>query len=89
MRLSKVIITGYRSIQKTEELILDKKISILIGANDHGKTNLLHAIKCLNDNSPITEEERNWDLPDTDKVKIQWHLTVSQNFINKYEQAPI
>jgi predicted ATP-dependent endonuclease of OLD family len=89
MRLSKVIITGYRSIQKTEELMLDKKISILIGANDHGKTNLLHAIKCLNDNSPITEEERNWDLPDTDKVKIQWHLTVSQNFINKYEQAPI
>lgn len=84
MRLTRVIITGFRSVQKTQGVILDKKINILIGANDHGKTNILYAIKCLNDDSPITEEDRNWDLPDTDSVKIQWNFAVDKDFFTKY-----
>lgn len=84
MRLTKVIITGFRSIQKTEEIILDSRINILIGANDHGKTNILSAIKCLNDDSPITEEDRNWDLPETDAIKVQWHFSVDDDFKSKY-----
>ncbi|GEM_PF-2335676 len=86
MRLTRVIITGFRSIQRTEEVILDRKINVLIGANDHGKTNILYAIKCLNDDIPITEDDRNWDLPNTNAVKVQWHFAVDQDFFDKYPQ---
>lgn len=86
MRLTRIKITGFRSIQKTEEIILDHKINIFIGANDHGKTNILYAIKCLNDDTPIVEDDRNWDLPNTDAVKVQWHFSVDQDFISKYKQ---
>lgn len=86
MRLSRIIITGFRSVQKTEEVILDSRINILIGANDHGKTNILCAIKCLNDDTPIIEDDRNWDLADTDAVKIQWHFAVDQDFLKTYKQ---
>lgn len=86
MRLTRVIITGFRSIQKTEEVILDRKINVLIGANDHGKTNILYAIKCLNDDSPIAEDDRNWDLPATDAVKVQWYFEIDQDFLDKYHQ---
>lgn len=84
MRLSKVLITGFRSIQKTEEIILDKRINILIGANDHGKSNILAALKCINEDNPINEEDRNWDLPATDAVKVQWNFSVDDEFINKF-----
>lgn len=86
MRLTRIIITGFLSIQKTETIILDRKINILIGANDHGKTNILRAIKCLNDDNPIVEEDRNWDLPVTDAIKIQWHFAIDKDFISKYKQ---
>lgn len=86
MRLTRVIITGFRSVQKTEEVILDSRINILIGANDHGKTNILCAIKCLNDDTPITDDDRNWDLPDTDAVKIQWYFAVDKDFLDKYKE---
>jgi predicted ATP-dependent endonuclease of OLD family len=54
MRLSKLKIRGYRSIKKDEALVTEQRVTILIGANDHGKSNLLAAILCLNDNHPIT-----------------------------------
>ncbi|OGD10090.1 hypothetical protein A2397_04610 [Candidatus Amesbacteria bacterium RIFOXYB1_FULL_44_23] len=86
MRLTRVIITGFRSIQKSEEVVLDPRINVLIGANDHGKTNILDAIKCLNDDCPVTEEDRNWDLPVTDAVKVQWHFAVDKEFLDKYQE---
>ncbi len=89
MRLSRVIITGFRSVQKTEELLLDEKTNILIGANDHGKTNLLRAIQCLNDDNPILEEDRNWDLSATDLTRIQWHFKVGKEFVSKFEQEEL
>ena len=36
--------------------------TVVLGANDHGKTNLLNAIRTLNDDCGFTSEDENWDL---------------------------
>ena len=61
MKLRRLTLTSYRSVKKEEVLLTDEKVTILIGANDHGKSNLLSAIQCLNDDQAITEEDKNWD----------------------------
>jgi predicted ATP-dependent endonuclease of OLD family len=74
MKLDKVVITGFRSIKGTETISLDEKITVLIGANDHGKSNILDAVRCLNDDRPILSDDRNWDLPESESTKIEWHF---------------
>lgn len=75
MKLSKVVISGFRSITQAQTLLVDERTTVLIGANDHGKTNVLEAIRCLNDDSPIQEEDKNWDLPEEAHPRIEWHFT--------------
>ena len=77
MRLTKLRIKGYRSIKSDEILVTDDRVTILIGANDHGKSNLLAAIQCLNDDHPIDEDDRNWDLEKSDPVEIKWHFAAT------------
>src|SRR5664279_2624637 len=65
MRLSSVQITGYRSFFDTVTLHLDPSVTIIIGANDHGKTNLLDAISHLNAEKVFeVERDLNWDYGD-------------------------
>lgn len=62
MRLTKVTIEGFRSIKQRIEVPIDKAVTVLLGANDHGKTNLLDAIRTLNDDYEITASaDLNWD----------------------------
>jgi predicted ATP-dependent endonuclease of OLD family len=62
MKLSSVEIVGYRSFSKKVVLNLDPTVTIVIGANDHGKTNLLEALTHLNDSTEFDEErDLNWD----------------------------
>jgi hypothetical protein len=61
MKLKSVVIDGFRSVKDRIPLFTNPRISILIGANDHGKTTLLEAIRCLNDDRPISPEDENWD----------------------------
>jgi predicted ATP-dependent endonuclease of OLD family len=86
MRLAKLKIRGYRSIKKDETLVTDQRITILIGANDHGKSNLLAAILCLNDDHPITPDDQNWDLNPSDQVNIIWHFTADAGTLQKLKQ---
>jgi len=83
MKLHKLIVEGFKSFKKKQELIVDEKISIFIGANDHGKTNLLEAIRRLNDNAPITQGDKNYDLPDGSVCRITWHFVLSINEIEE------
>src|ERR1700722_18354334 len=83
MRLAKLSIKGYRSIKKEETLVTDERITILIGANDHGKSNLLDALCCLNDANQIKPDDRNWDLLPTEPVEITWHFSADTETLEK------
>ena len=43
MRLPKLKVRNYMSVNGECELPIDSRVSVLIGANDHGKSNLLRA----------------------------------------------
>jgi predicted ATPase len=61
MLLTRLEITDFLSIKGTLPIDLDKKITIMLGSNDHGKSNVLRAIEHLNDGELITDDEANWD----------------------------
>jgi predicted ATP-dependent endonuclease of OLD family len=61
MRLVRVSIEGYRSIKERLEVILDPHVTVLLGANDHGKTNFLQALRHLNDAEGFETDDLNWD----------------------------
>jgi predicted ATP-dependent endonuclease of OLD family len=69
MRLISIYIEGYRSFNEPVTLICDR-VTVILGANDHGKTNLLHAVTHLNQpNSFEPEIDLNWDRqPDTNTL---------------------
>jgi predicted ATP-dependent endonuclease of OLD family len=61
MRLVRVSIEGYRSIKERLEVTLDSHVTVLLGANDHGKTNFLQALRHLNEAESFEEDDLNWD----------------------------
>lgn len=56
MRLKHLTIAGYRSIRERFDLDLDDLVTVILGANDHGKTNLLNALLHLNPDHPFDPE---------------------------------
>lgn len=81
MELKKVIINGFKSVKEQVTILVDPRVSIFIGANDHGKSNLLEAILRLNDDRPITEEDIHWDLPPESTPRIEWHFQFKEDDI--------
>lgn len=62
MRLTKVQIAGYRSFRTQTTVHLDERITVLLGANDHGKSNFLAALEHLNAEVKFDyERDLNWD----------------------------
>jgi len=57
MKLTKVAIENFRSIISVSEIYLDEKITTLVGANEHGKSNILNAIKYLDTNYTFNYEK--------------------------------
>ena len=47
MHLVKVEIDGYRSFSSRVPLQLDDSVTVILGANDHGKSNFLEALTHL------------------------------------------
>jgi len=45
MILTKVTIDSFRTLISPQNIVIDPKMTVLIGANESGKTNLLHAIQ--------------------------------------------
>lgn len=78
MKLKKIKISGFKSVKGEQTLLIDEKITIFIGANDHGKTNLLEAILRLNDDRPITNEDKNLDMPANSEVGINWYFDLTE-----------
>ena len=57
MQIKKVLIQNFRSINYSEEVSLDEKITVLIGRNEYGKTNFLKALECFNRDYKYTDED--------------------------------
>jgi predicted ATP-dependent endonuclease of OLD family len=65
MKLRQVSISGYRSIREQLDFSIDDRVTVVLGANDHGKTNVLEAITHLNEaNAFDAERDLNWDYHD-------------------------
>ena len=75
MLLRSVEITDFLSVKGSTRLLLDKTITVLLGSNDHGKSNLLKAIEHLNDDRPIKQDEVNWDAAATASLDFAFRLT--------------
>ena len=93
MNLSSILISGFKSFKQRDPkkdkmpFLVDEKITVLIGANDHGKTNVLEAIRRLNDDALITEDDRNWDLPEDAQPRLEWHFTLSHEELSQLKEA--
>jgi len=70
--------TDFLSIKGTLPIDFDKKITILLGSNDHGKSNILRALEHLNDDVPITEDEVNWDADGLPSLFFTFSFTKSE-----------
>lgn len=65
MKLEKVKIQNYRSVARSD-LPIDSRLTTLVGANEHGKTNLLWAIRLLDFKTPIKESDKRISKTATD-----------------------
>jgi predicted ATP-dependent endonuclease of OLD family len=81
VRLHSVEIEGYRSFNERVRLVCDPHATVILAANDHGKTNLLEAIRHLNSDHPFDpERDLNWDNDaDTPNLPfIKFELVLAQ-----------
>ena len=62
MRLTRVEIEGYRSIGTKVDIHVQNDVTVLLGPNDHGKTNILNALTHLNPDATFdSDADLNWD----------------------------
>ena len=75
MILKKVTIANFLSITGSIEVDLDRRATILLGANDHGKSNILKAVLCMNEDTPILAADANWDATEDAALKFEFELS--------------
>jgi len=81
MKLRSVTIEGYRSINEKISIICEPRVTVILAANDHGKTNFLEAIRHLNTDHPFNQElDLNWDRDASENLPyIRFDLTLDRN----------
>lgn len=65
MKLQKADVKGYRSIRERLSVFIEPSVTVVLGPNDHGKTNLLNALLHLNSDLAYDKDDLNWDCADT------------------------
>lgn len=78
MRLHQIEITDFLSIKGHTEVNFDSRVTVLLGSNDHGKSNILTALLHANDDIPIKDEEVNWDATETSSLSFHFRLDESE-----------
>lgn len=78
MRLERIELTDFLSVKGTVAIDVDKRVTILLGSNDHGKSNILRALQHMNDDTAITEDETNWDASDIPVLTFQFELSQAE-----------
>lgn len=82
MKLKRVVIEGYRSFVEKTEVHFDSNVTVILGANDHGKSNLLDALTHLNRDTPFdAEKDLNWDKEDDKSAlpRIDFELALTKD----------
>lgn len=87
MLLKKVSISGFKSFRKTVQLPISDRTTILVGPNDHGKTNALQAIDRLNANRPFQSSEVNDHLQGQDTAYISYIFRLAEPEIQALREA--
>src|SRR5258706_9058263 len=77
MKLDKLIIHGFKSIQDNLDFYVRDHITCLVGANEHGKSNLLRAIHLLGEAS-IDLQEKNAVINEDSIPEITYTFLLSQ-----------
>src|ERR1051326_6886035 len=77
MFFRKMQLTDFLSIKGTLAVDIDKRVTIVLGSNDHGKTNLLVAMQHINEHQPILTEEANWDS--TSEPRLDYEFEFSED----------
>jgi predicted ATP-dependent endonuclease of OLD family len=82
MKLKKVAISNYKSIEDAS-FPIDQNLTTLVGANEHGKTNLLKIVRLLDFKTAIENSDkricRNPILEKVSETKITYELTLSDD----------
>src|ERR1700683_511647 len=81
MLLTKAGITAFRSFRKPADLHISPRTTILIGPNDHGKTNVLLAIDKLNPERSYAATDVNHRSKET-ASNITYHFQFSDAELN-------
>jgi predicted ATP-dependent endonuclease of OLD family len=76
MLLSAATISGFKSFGKPIEILFSDRTSVLIGPNDHGKTNVLLAVERLAPHKQFAREDIN-DRTHEDAAHITYQLSLS------------
>jgi hypothetical protein len=87
MILKSVVINGYKSFRKKVELPVGSRTAVLIGPNDHGKTNALLAIEKLDPEKRFTTEEANDLLPSSETAYISFTFALNDSEIRGIREA--
>src|SRR6266705_3330719 len=81
MIIKTVTLAGFKSFRKRTELPLSDRTTVLIGPNDHGKTNALSAIERLNPESKFELAEVNDRFGGKEDAYLSYTLSVSPSEI--------
>lgn len=87
MLLTKATICGYKSFRKRTELPISDRTTVLIGPNDHGKSNALLAIDCINDGKPFDKDDINDRFQSGEKAFISYFLHSKPQEIDEMMRA--
>src|SRR5690242_15207710 len=77
-------VSGFRSFRKPVEIFLSPRTTVLIGPNDHGKTNLLLAIERFSPEKEFSATDLN-DRVRGEDAFIEFQLGINDAEINTIE----
>ena len=85
MILRAATISGFRSFRKPVEIFFSPRTSLLIGPNDHGKTNVLLAIERLVSDKEFAREDVNDRIGEEQVAYITYQLQLSEAEVGSLE----
>lgn len=89
MHLFRVEIEGYRSFRDPVTVEVDSRCTVILGANDHGKSNLLAALAHLNEDAGFQPDDLNWDCADAkgELPRVGYRLRLTDAEVSEVTEA--